>query len=87
MAIVTVGAAGDVRCVFTKGRDTIMAGSAGTNNLRVIDSYYRFERDGAVAVFADLGCLHVRRSFASRGRSVMAGYAVPGDARMVKCRG
>ena len=70
--------------MFTNGRDAIMAGSAATNNLRVIDSHYRLKRDSAVAVFADLGCLYVRWSFASRGRSVMAGDAVPGDARMVK---
>jgi hypothetical protein len=80
VAIVAVGAARDVRCVFANCRDTIMAGSAATNNLCVIDSHDRFKRDGAVAVFTDPGCLYVRWSFAGRGRCVMAGYAIPGDA-------
>lgn len=84
MAVVTIIAAGNVGRVFTRRRDAIMTGTTGAQDLCVIDRRGRCKGDGAVAVLANVGGLHVRRALPCRGSAVMAAHAVPSNARMVE---
>lgn len=84
MAVVAIGAAAYVRCMFTRRRDAVVAGTAGAQDLGVIDRRRRYEGDGAVAVLANAGCPDVRWALPRRGRAVMAAHAVSSNARMVE---
>ena len=56
MAVVASIAADHVRRVFADGCDAIMAGTAITDDLCVIDGEDRCEHIGCVAVLADVAC-------------------------------
>ena len=86
VAVVTIASAGDMSCVFTSRRHTVMAGAACTQNLRVIDRDDGNERNRAVAVFADIACLHVRRVFAGRRCAVMASDTISENVGVVEIR-
>lgn len=87
MAVVAICAAADVSCMFACRRHAVMAGTARTQNLRVIDRDDGNERNRTVTVFADVACLHVCRVFAGRGSAVMATYAIIKKAGVVEIRG
>ncbi len=53
-----------------------MAGAADADDLGVVDRGHRSERNRAVAVFTDIACLHVRRTFAGRRVAIMTSDAV-----------
>ena len=59
MTIVTVNAAIDVRRMLAGRRDSVVAGPAGTDYLRMVDNGGRFKRCSAVAVLTNIGGLHV----------------------------
>ena len=86
MAVIAICAAADVSCMFASRRHAVMAGTACTQNLRVIDRDDGNERNRAVTVFADVACLHVCRAFASPGSAVMAADAISENAGVVEIR-
>lgn len=86
VAVIAICAAADVSCMFASRRHAVMAGTASTQDLRVIDRGDWNERNRAVTVFADICCLHVCWAFASCGNAVMATDAVPENAGVVKIR-
>ena len=71
MAVIAIIAAADMGGVFTACNNTIMAGAAGANDLRVIDSDGRLKTYCAVAVFADICGLHVNRASTGGGHAIM----------------
>lgn len=87
MAIVTAIAAGDMRRVLARCGYTVVARSAGADYLRVIDGDYRFERNGIVAILADIRRLYMRSTLASRRSAVVTAHAIPHDADMIEDRG
>ena len=86
MAVITICAAANVSCMFASRRHAVMAGTACTQNLRVVDRDDGNKRNCAMAVFADVGCLHVCRALASPGSAVMAADAVAENTGVVEIR-
>ena len=80
MTIVAIRAARDVCRVFAGRGDAVVAGTASANDLRMVDRSRRHKQRCAVAVFADIAGLNVRRAFACGGGAVMTANAVVGDA-------
>jgi len=60
VAVVASGAAGDMGWVLAGRNDAIVAGTAGANNLAVIDAHDRHENIGRMAVFAEVRRLNMR---------------------------
>ena len=87
MAIITVVAAVNVILVLAGGRDAIVAGSAGTGYLRVINCICRHPDIRCMAVLADIACLDMRLVFARGFDAVVATSAVVRNAYVIKvCR-
>ncbi len=86
MAVIAIRATTNVSSMFTSRRYAVMAGTACAQNLRVIDSGDRNERNRAVTVFADIRSLHMCRALAGRGSAVMAADAVSNDPGVVEIR-
>ena len=86
MTVVTGIAARDVVLVFPGGRNAVMTGTAGADDLRVVDRNDRCEHIGCVAVLADVSRLDVRLVLAGCFGAVMAADAVVGDIRMIEIR-
>jgi len=77
----------EVPRVLAGCRCAIVAGRTESKNLVVIYGCRRHPEVGAVAVLADIGCLHMRRAFASRVAAVMTAEAIVHYIHMVKIRG
>jgi len=86
MAVIAICAAANVSRMLASRRHAVMAGTACTQNLSVVDRDDRNERNRAVTVFADVACLHVCRVLASRGSAVMATGAISEKAGVVEIR-
>ena len=84
MTIVAIVAAGDVRRVFAGRRDAVMAGAAGAYYLGVVDGDDGLKRNGAVAVLADVTCLHVSRTLTGGSDAIVATDAVADDACVIE---
>lgn len=55
MAIVAVAATRNVSCMFSACGRTVMARTAGTQNLRMVDRNNGFKYERIVAILADIG--------------------------------
>ncbi len=64
----------------------VVAGRAGAENLAMVDADYWLPGIGAVAVFADIGRLHMQGSFASSIDTVVTANAIVDDIHMVEIR-
>ena len=71
MAVITIVTAGDMGGVLAGCDNTIMARTAGANDLRVIDSDSRLESHCTVAVFANICRLHVNRASTRGGHAIV----------------
>ena len=80
MAVVAIRAAGDVRRVLAGRGDAVMAGSASTDHLSVVDRDRGLKQRRAVTVFADVGRLNMRRALACGSSAVVTANAVVGEA-------
>lgn len=87
MAVVASIPAVQVVEVFSAGGKPIVTGTAGSDDLQVIDSVCGRESSGVVAVFANNGGLDVRRVFTRCGCSVVAAHTVVENIRMIEVRG
>ena len=83
-AVVAVVAARDVRRMFARRGDAVVAGATGSENLRVVYCGNRLEGDRAMAILADIGRLDVRWPLSHCGGAVMAPHAIPGDANVIE---
>ena len=86
MTVITVVAAGYMRRVLPGGRETVVAGAAGADDLRVVDGKYGCPDIGRVAVLTDICRLNVSRALACRAAAVMAAYAIAGNTHVVETR-
>lgn len=86
MAVVAIVAAGNMSRVFANGRNAIVAGIAGTGNLRVIDNVHRHPDIGCMAVFADICGLYMSWVFARRVGTIVTAGAITRDVHMIKIR-
>ena len=86
MTIVAGSAAVDVGRVFSGCRQAVVAGTAGSQNLGVIDNDNRRPQACCMAVFADVRRTNVCQIFASRVRTVMAADTVAGDIDVIEVR-
>ena len=86
VTIVAGVATGNVCQVFANGDDAIMAGAASPNDLAVIDHHYRRKDISRVTVFANIGCLDVRRIFSGGVRAVMAANTIASNVDVVEIR-
>jgi hypothetical protein len=87
VAIVASIAAFNMGRVLACGRDTVMTGATGTDNLGVINSHHRRKHVRRVTVLADIRCLNMRRVFADCVGAIVAAGTVAGDIHMIEiCR-
>ena len=84
MTVVTLITTGDMCWMLAGGGDAIVTGSASADDLSMVNGHYRHESCGAMAVFADICCLHVNGTLAHGGKPVMTRNTVSDDADMVK---
>ena len=84
MAVVASDAAGYVIDVFAACCYSIMARTAGTKDLSVIDQVCRSPDINAVAILTNSRCLNVHRILASRVDTVMAAGAVTADIDVIE---
>jgi len=86
VTIVTGVVAGDVSRVFAGCGNAIMTGAADADDLRVVNSKYGHKNIGAVAVFADVARLNMRRALSGSVHAVMAVDAAARDIDVIKVR-
>lgn len=86
MTVVASIAARDMSRVFADGSDTVMARATSTDYLGVIDREYGRPNCRVMAIFADIGGLHMRWVLASRLRAVMTADAIANNIYMIKIR-
>jgi len=86
VTVVAVGAARDVRGVFTRCRNAVMAGAAFAQHLRVIHRECWCPDVRVVAVLADVRRLYVREVLASGLDAVVAANTVARNVQMIKVR-
>lgn len=86
MAVVAVIAAGYVRGCLARRDRAVVAGSASTHHLCMIDGQHGCKCDHAMAVLANVGREDMRVVLAGRVGAVMAAHAVARDIDMVEVR-
>ena len=86
MAIVTIVAAGDMGRMLAGGYDAIVAGVAGSDDLRVINGEHWREYVGVVAVFTDICSLNVVLVFACCLHTIVTVDAISGDIQVIEIR-
>jgi len=87
VAVIAVVAAVEVRGMFARRNEAIVAGSAGTGYLRVINCICRHPDIRCMAVLADIAGLDMRLVFARGFDAVVATSAVVRNAYVIKvCR-
>lgn len=87
MTVIAGIAARDVRQVLARRHDAIMAVTASTDDLSVIDDIDRHPHVGVMAILADICGLNMRHVLASGIRTVVATYAITGNVRVIEiCR-
>ncbi len=84
MAVIAIIAAGEVGRIFTSRYRAIVTGTAGTDDLGVIDEGSRLPQRSVVAVFANISGLDMRQALTGRFHAIVTASATAGDARMVK---
>jgi len=77
----------NMRRVLAGGSETVMAGVAGSNNLRVINGYHRREHIRRMAVFTEIRRLNVCRVLSGCVGTVMATNAITADVQVIEIRG
>jgi hypothetical protein len=87
VAIITVVATGEVGRMFAGGGIAVMTGTATTEYLCVINSYYWQPTNRVMAILTDVSGLYVGRILAGRVRAVVAARAITGDVDMIEVRG
>ena len=87
MAVITVIAARDMSRVFSDGQHTVMTGSAGAEDLCVIDRCDGSEDVRRVAVLTNIRRLDVCWRFANGVGAIVAIEAVAHDIYMIEVRG
>ena len=87
MAIVAGVATRNMRWVLADGSDAVVAGTASSYYLRVINGQHGRKQIGRVAILADIGCLNVRWVLADCLCTVVATDAIAGDIDVIEvCR-
>ena len=76
MAVIAIIAARDMRWMLACGRRAVMARTAGTEDLCVVDSVGRRENICIVTIFTNVGCLYMRRTLADGINAVVAAGAI-----------
>ena len=76
-----------MRRVLAGGRDAIVTGAAGAQDLRVVNGQCRRKDIGVVTVLADVRGLQVRRTLAGRFDTVMAADAVTSNTDVIEIGG
>ena len=87
MTIVAIIAAVQMCWMFALGRDAVMTGTAGAQDLCMVNGRYRRPDVRIVAVFAHIAGLYMCRILTGSFRAVVATDAVASDIHVVEIRG
>jgi len=87
MAVIAIIAARNMCCMLAGCRGAVVARAAGSQYLRMVDRYGRFESSRAMTVCANIGSLQVGRAFAGCCCTVVATHTISSDASMIEYRG
>lgn len=74
----------DMRWVFSGSGNTVVTGSAGTENLGMVDGNDRLEGGRVMAVFANVCRLNMYGTFPGRTHAVVTADAVARNTRVIK---
>ncbi len=86
MTVIAVVAAGNMGRMLASRRDAVVAGTAGTKYLRMINDICWLPDSAVVAVFTNIGRLDVGETLASSSNTVMAAGTISRDPDMIKIR-
>ena len=87
MAVVAVVATRNMCCMLPGRSSSVMTGSAGSEDMRVVDRSCRIKSEGAVAVFANIARLNMCRALARGSVAIVARNAIAVNAGVIKsCR-
>lgn len=86
MAILAVVTAVDMIRALAGRDDAVVAGSAGSKDLRVVDGIDRYPDIRCVAVFADVAGLYMGLRLARRVGTVVAAEAISRDVDVIEIR-
>ena len=84
MAVIAIGAAGNVCRVLAGGYYAVMAGAAATEHLRMVYGINRHPDVRVMAVFANIGRLNMREVFAGGFDAVVATDTIAHDTCVIK---
>lgn len=87
VTVITAIAAVDMCRMLARRHDSVMTGCAGTEYLCVIDDEHRREDIGAVAVFADIGCLNMCGILAGGFGAIVAVDTIPRNIDVIEVCG
>jgi len=86
MTVIAIVAARDMRWMFARRGSAVMARTAGTQDLCVVDSISGRENICIVAIFTNVGCLYMRRTLADGINAVVAAGAIVDNTKVVEVR-
>ena len=86
MAVIAIVAGRDMCWMFTCCRSAVMARTASTDDLCVVDCIGWSEHICIVTIFANVGCLYMRRTLADRVNAVVAAGTIIDDTKVVEVR-
>jgi len=86
MAVIAIIAARDMRWMLACGRRAVMARTAGTEDLGVVDSVGGRKNICIVTIFTNVGCLYMRRTLADGINAVVAAGAIVDNTQVVEGR-
>lgn len=86
MAVIAIVAARDMRRMLACRRRAVMARTASTEDLCVVDSIGRRENIGIVTILTNVSCLYMGRNLANGINTVVATGTIIGDTEVVESR-
>ena len=86
MAVIAIVAARDMRRMLACRRRAVMARTASTEHLRVIDSIGRRENICIVTILTNVSCLYMGRTLANGINAVVATGTIIDDTEVVESR-
>ena len=84
VAVITGISTVDVRWVFARGGDAIVAGATSANDLGVINRVRWNPQRAVMAVLTNIGGLYVGHGLAGGGRAIVTTAAISDDTSVIK---
>lgn len=84
VTVITIGAARNMLCILAGRSYAVMTGAAATQHLRMVDRVNGRPDIRVMAVFANIGCLNMRKALAGGFDTVMATDTITSDSHVIE---